>query len=262
MMKYLTDYLTSKPFIVSVAIVVLLAVMLRIVRRIYRKGSEIERASKGEMPMMMTYTYDIARTIILTIGILSILQVHGVNVTSLIAGLGIFSAVAGLAMQDFFKDLIMGLHIISDKFFKVGDVVQYAGEEGEVIEFNIRTTKIKSILDGDVMTISNRNISEIKVSSNMNSVDIPLPYEEDYRRIHEILEEVCREAKKEPGMEACVYLGTQEFADSAILYKIRYDCAPSDRYRLRRHILSTAQEILAREGISIPYNQLDVHMQS
>ena len=54
--------------------------------------------------------------------------------------------------------------------------------------------------------------------------------------------------------------GTNNFGESAVEYIIRVHCPP-DRFKpIRRKILGITQDVYAREGISIPYNQLDVHM--
>ena len=55
--------------------------------------------------------------------VLLLLQVNGVDLTSLFAGLGIVSVIVGLALQDWLKDIIRGSSILSDGYFAVGDVV-------------------------------------------------------------------------------------------------------------------------------------------
>ena len=65
---------------------------------------------------------------------LLILAVWGINPSSLIAGLGIGSAVVALAAQDFVKNLISGFSILSDRPFLVGDWIQVGNNEGRVME--------------------------------------------------------------------------------------------------------------------------------
>ena len=75
---------------------------------------------------ILKYTFGIVVLILL-------LEVNGVNVSSLIASLGIVGIVVGLAVQDALKDLIAGKNIISDHFFETGDVIKYDGITGKVI---------------------------------------------------------------------------------------------------------------------------------
>ena len=94
------------------------------------------------------------------------MQINGINVTSLVAGLGILSAIVGLALQDVIKDIVTGLRIVSEHYFGVGDVIMYEDIEGEVIELSIRSTTIRNINNDEITTISNRLFSKATTSIN------------------------------------------------------------------------------------------------
>ena len=79
------------------------------------------------------------------------------------------------------------------------------------------------------------------------------------KRIYAVLENICREIEGIEGIEGCEYKGTQEFADSAVIYKIRLYCPPEQRPELRRKALHIIQEGLEKEHIHIPYRQVDIH---
>ena len=66
----------------------------------------------------LTVSYDVLKVLVILCVVLTILQINGVNVTSMIAGLGIASAIIGLAFQDLLKDVITGVHIVTDNFFQ------------------------------------------------------------------------------------------------------------------------------------------------
>ena len=89
-----------------------------------------------------------------------VLFLFGVNIKSLVAGLGIVTTIIGLALQDTLKDIINGIHIITENYFIVGDIVKYNGFTGTVIEFGLKSTKIKNHA-GETMMVNNRNIYEI-----------------------------------------------------------------------------------------------------
>ena len=92
--------------------------------------------------------------------ILAILPVYGVDITTLLAGLGIIGVVVGLAFQDIAKDLLSGLTIVFENQFAVGDIVEIGNFKGTVIFLGLKTTKIKS-LDGKIKVLANRNITEV-----------------------------------------------------------------------------------------------------
>ena len=103
---------------------------------------------------------NVFKYLILIFVVLGILKLYGVDTTSIIASIGVFAAVIGLAFQDILKDVLAGASIIFDNKYAVGDVVQINGFTGTVIEFGLRTTKIKSF-SGEVKSIGNSSFNEV-----------------------------------------------------------------------------------------------------
>ena len=83
-----------------------------------------------------------------------------------------------MAMQDVFKDVLMGMHIINDKAFKVGDVIKIDDDEGIVTLFTLQTTQYTSLNTGDNVTICNRNITKVGITNGVYDIDIGLRYDE------------------------------------------------------------------------------------
>ncbi len=78
------------------------------------------------------------------VGVVSVLELWGVDAASIIAGLGLFSVALALGAQNFFKNLIGGLLIIGEKRFKQGDWINIEGvAEGEVEKIDFRSTLIR-----------------------------------------------------------------------------------------------------------------------
>ena len=197
--------------------------------------------------------------ILCVITIAFVLEVNGIHISTFFAGLGILSAIVGLALQDFLKDVIMGFHILAGKFFEMGEVVEYGDFQGEVIKFSLITTKLRNIYDQSEMTICNRNISEIVMLSTQVDLDLPLSYEENVGEVHRLLQEACRKIAEVDGIESAVYLGTNSFEESAVIYKLRFFCDPKDKPQKYRDALAVVQNDLNAAGMHVPYNQLDVH---
>ena len=259
------NYFTSAQFIVSVIIllaVLLILIILKRTFRIIKKKTREANKDKGILPGNKTLPglfENIISSVVLLIAVLAILQVNGINVSSLMASLGIASVIVGLALQDILKDLIMGFHILSDRFFDVGDVVRYHGIEGIVISFNTKTTKIQSIDDFSVTSISNRNIDEITKVGDFAKINIPLAYDEDTKKVHRVLGEITERIKEIEEIKTAVYKGAMEFQDSAIIYRINYFIEPKDKWTVWYKVMKLVQDGLEAEDIHIPFNQLDVH---
>ena len=257
-MNKLVQYITSPQAFISVLIllgaIALWALLKRALRLLATRGDG-ESAKKEHLARSVSTG---VKYILAFLTVLTVLQINGINVGSLVAGLGLASAVVGLALQDILKDAIMGMHIVTDRFYSVGAVVSYNGVEGVVVDFTAKTTKLRCLDDNSTLSICNRNISEIRKLSNFSSIDVPLSYEEDVHRIHQVLEDLCSRIRQVEGVEDCVYKGTGSFGDSAVIYKIFLYCPPEVKYAMRRAAMKILQEGLLEAGLSIPYNRLDV----
>ena len=78
------------------------------------------------------------------ITLLVILEANGIDTKSLLASFGVAGLVAGLALQDLLKDFIVGMSLIFEGEFAIGDWVSINGFKGEVLPSNLRITKLRS----------------------------------------------------------------------------------------------------------------------
>ena len=205
---------------------------------------------------------NIFKYIIVILAFLSILEVYGVDTKSLIAGIGVAGVVLGLALQDFLKDLISGLSIMLDNYFVIGDIVEYDNFTGEIIEFGLKSTKIQSF-SGEVYSISNRNIDKIinisQKSSNLY-IKVPTAYEEKEEKVRKVLIKAIEEIiKNTDADDKSEYLGIDELGESSISYIIKVHCPNDKRITVKRKSLAIIKEFYDKNGIKIPYNQIEVH---
>ena len=96
------------------------------------------------------------------IAIIVILDNLGVNVTGLVAGLGIGGIAIGLAAQGIFSDLFAALSILFDKPFKKGDTIRYDNSTGTVERIGLKTTRIRS-LSGEQLVMANTKLLEREI---------------------------------------------------------------------------------------------------
>jgi small-conductance mechanosensitive channel len=91
-----------------------------------------------------------------------ILDNLGVNVTALVAGLGIGGIAIGLAAQGIFSDLFAALAILFDKPFKRGDTIRYDSSTGTVERIGLKTTRLRSIT-GEQLIMANTKLLEREI---------------------------------------------------------------------------------------------------
>ncbi|MBQ9011565.1 MAG: mechanosensitive ion channel family protein [Bacilli bacterium] len=202
---------------------------------------------------------NIGKYILIIIAVLTILHIFGIDVSSMIAGVGIISIIIGFAVQDALKDIIKGFDIISDNFYNVGDVIKYEGITGKVLNIGLKTTKVMDILSLNIVSISNRNIEKVEIVSNLINIDVPLPYEIEISKAETVLEEIVTKIKQQKEVENCEYRGVSDLDESAIKYQIKVYCSPVQKPQIKRDALRTVLLVLSEHKISVPYNQLDIH---
>lgn len=102
--------------------------------------------------------------IVWIIATILILDNLGVNVTALIAGLGVGGIAIGLAAQGIFGDLFAALAILFDRPFKVGDTISYGGATGTVEAIGLKTTRVRAV-SGEQLIISNAKLLDQQISN-------------------------------------------------------------------------------------------------
>lgn len=249
--------------IVSSIIVILVGIIIyRIIVKFLaisenKSKSKLFTSNKGKT--YINLIKNIIRYIFIIITLLVLLQINGVNVSSVLAGVGVLGVVFGLAIQDWLKDIIRGSSILSDDYFNVGDVVKYKDIEGKVLVIGLKTTKIQDLATSNIISIANRNIEEIEVVSNYIYVRVPMPYEIDIEKAEKAVEDIIEIAEKYETIEKGRYLGVTEFKDSSTEYLLEMTCDPVRKLQAKRDTLRAIKVGLAENQIEIPYTQIDIH---
>lgn len=183
----------------------------------------------------------------------------GVNVTGLVAGLGIGGIAIGLAAQGIFGDLIAALSIIFDRPFRVGQNIKYDTTSGTIEQIGLKSTRIRSF-DGELRIISNRQLldKEIQNLSDRNHIRfgwmLGVAYEtppETLDRIPAILKEIV-EAEGATAPRA----GFANFSASTLDYELIVQVPSSDwsiAHPTRDRIATSILRRFAAEKINLPY---------
>lgn len=223
------------------------------------KNKTLSKRLNNKSKTYLRLINNILRYIFIILTILILLQTNGIDVSSMLAGVGIVSVIVGLAIQDALKDIIRGFSILSEEYFSVGDIVTYGNITGKVLVLGLKTTKIRDIATENVISIANRNIEQIQIVSNSLFVDFPMPYEVSVEKAESVIEEIINHIEKIEDVESVKYLGVSKLADSSINYLIKIICPPERKLQIKRDSLSYILKTLAKHRIDVPYNQLDIH---
>ena len=205
---------------------------------------------------------NVVKYFIAIIALLMILDVYGIDTKSLIASLGVISLVAGLALQDFLKDIIAGITIIFEDQYAVGDVVTIGDFKGTVTYLGIKSTRLKSFT-GETLIISNRNIDKVvnhSLEQSTSFLDMPIAYDTDIDKAKEVLKNVCDELSKELKLSTpATVCGVQDLGDSSIGIRISFSCSFSNKVSYERIFREKVKKAFDENKIEIPFQQVVIH---
>ena len=192
--------------------------------------------------------------------IILILDNLGVNVTALVAGLGIGGIAIGLAAQGIFSDLFAALAILFDKPFKRGDTIQFDQTTGTVERIGLKTTRLRSVT-GEQVVMANTKLLEREIHnfnvgrSRRSSLPFGLVYQTPPDDLDKVmsLAKAAVESRNGCTFVRCSILG---FGPSSIDFELLYDSRSVDLNKVAADRTAVAIAVLrsfAEHGIEFAY---------
>ncbi|MEE8276039.1 MAG: mechanosensitive ion channel domain-containing protein [Alphaproteobacteria bacterium] len=191
---------------------------------------------------------------------LMVLDELGLNIAPLLAGAGVVGLAIGFGAQTLVKDVITGVFILMEDTIAVGDVARVAGHAGIVEALSIRTIRLRD-LGGTVHVIPFSEVASIENLTKDFSyavMEVGVAYREDTDEVVEVLKEVGAELQADPEvgpniLEPLEVLGVDEFADSAVVIKIRFKTLPIKQWATKRAFNRLMKKAFDARGIEIPF---------
>ena len=118
------------------------SIVSHLISRREKKNSRVFSNKKNRTYLKMLKSI-IRYTLIIT-SVLAIMRIFGIDISSMLAGVGIVGVVIGFAVQDALKDIIKGFDIISDNYYAVGDIIKFNGQTGKVLSVGLKPPKSKT----------------------------------------------------------------------------------------------------------------------
>ena len=230
-----------------------------------RAEQRVREARRQQLVTLIVAVRWLADVVLTGAAALMLLATFGVNITPLLASVGVAGLAVSLGAQTLIKDLIGGLLIILENQYAVGDRIEVDIASGEVERITLRTTQVRA-LNGDLYTVPN---GDVRVLANQTRdwsramVDLGVAYEEDLDRAQRVLEGSASAFSQDPAhaaylLEPPQVLGVVSLGDSAALVRVTVKTQPGEQWatarRLRQYLLAACE----REGISLPYPRQEV----
>ena len=236
--------------------------IIKWVVKLLRRSMERASAEQG----VVTFVSSVCKYALYFVLILVILSHFGVTASSVIAVLGSAGLTLGLALQGSLSNFVGGVLILLLKPFVVGDYIieNSDKQEGTVTEITIFYTKLLTMDNKAIMipngTLSNSSIVNVTAMKNRRlDLRFGVAYDSDIAKVKKILEEIIKSDEavlQEEDMNVFV----SDLLDSSIDMGLRCWVKKEDYWTARWRIIENVKLAFDKEGISIPFPQMDVNL--
>ena len=237
--------------------VVVLRGMMRIARR---TKSTIDDS-------LVSLFHSILRIALFVISLLYLLNLWGIEITPLLAGLGIAGLAVALALQPILSNVFSGAAIVLDKSVRVGDLIYLDSKtKGKIEKIGLRSTRILTF-DNELIIVPNNKLAD----SIIQNVALPEPksrtvipfgvaYGSDIAKVKKIVLKEIKQIKSVVN-EPKPIVRFREMADSSLNFKAYfYVDSFENRFAAIDEANTRIYNAFNKAGINIPFPQMDVHL--
>ena len=234
--------------------------LIKLITKLIKKGRFFNKLDKSVSGFLLSFI-KITLNIILIIIMAGII---GIPSTSIITLLGSAGLAIGLALQGGLSNIAGGLIILIFKPFKVGDFIDTHIDSGTVKTISIFYTTLITP-DNRKVSIPNGNLAN---SSSVNysgeserrlDINIDVSYDNSIDDVKKAINNILNKEKR-INKEKDIFVRLTDYKESSIQYTIRVWVKKEEYWDIRFDLLEAIKKEFDKENISIPYNQLDVHI--
>ena len=213
---------------------------------------------------LISFIESIVYIMLMIVVILAAINALGVQTTSFVAILGAAGLAVGLALQGTLGNVGSGVLLISFRPFKMGDFVTVGGETGTVAGISIFATTLHT-LDNKVVIVPNSAVSGGNITNfsdrETRRIDLKfgIGYGDDLKMAKTILEDIMK-ADTRILAEPAPFVGVSELGDSSVNFVFRPWVKSADYWDVYFDMHEKVKLTFDEKGISIPFPQMDVHL--
>ncbi len=230
-----------------------------------RAGKMVQSTTAEKLDVTLAVFFgNLVRYFILTVGILACLRVFGVETTSFAALIGAGGLAVGLALQGTLSNFSSGVMLVIFRLFEVGDVIQVDGVTGTVAAITLFNTEIDQF-DNKRVIVPNGNVFGNTIT-NINyhpvrrmEIAVGTSYGADIASAREVMTKAAagvEGALPDPAPQALL----TGLGGSSIDWEVRVWAKVGDFLVVKEKVTETVKNALDTAEISIPFPQLDVHL--
>ena len=213
---------------------------------------------------MLTFIVSILRILLIVLSVLIAAAVLELSTSGLLVSLGTVALAIGLALKDSFANLANGILIIVNKPFRRGDYVSINGVEGKVHNIKLLTVELITFANVKIVmpnsTVLNGNVTNYSaLAIRRVDMEFTVAYGSDMDKVEEVLRKIAQEHPLVlKSMKINIYMKSHD--NSAITYAVKVWANNGDYFSVTHSFPRLVYDAFKAEGITIPFNQLDVHL--
>ena len=204
-----------------------------------------------------------ARWGVILIAVSSCLGVFGVEATSFAAVIGAAGLAVGLAFQGTLSNFAAGVMILTFRPFNIGDYIKSGGEEGIVAEIGLFVTALdtldnqrvilpnSAVIGGNIVNVTHHDERRV-------DINVGVDYGADLKQVRDVLDKAA--ASVEGRIERGHQIFLASMGESSVDFQVRVWCRTDDYWDVWDRATQAVKEALDAANISIPFPQMDVHM--
>lgn len=256
LMAYLPKFLSA------LLLILLFWIIIRAVNKLVRKGLEKTQISDHAQRLLQRFV----KYVVVIIATLTVADQLGINIASLIAGVGIAGLALSFAAQDTIANFISGIAIIIDQPFKEGDWISIGDMHASVSEIRLRTT-VLTTFDNETAVVPNKSLAQERVINYTLTpkirvrVPVGIAYKEDMQKAREVMLSTLDGDKRVMANPAPSVLVTS-LGDSSVNLEMRFWTEDAvQKYPLSWEYTEKCKNALDAAGIEIPFPHMQVFVE-
>ncbi len=215
-------------------------------------------------PSLRSFLASFSNILLYFVLVITIASILGIPATSFITILASCGVAIGLALQGTLSNFAGGLMLLLFKPFKVGDYVEVAGESGTVAEISVVYTVLLTV-DNRRITIPNGSLTNSVIENysaeETRRVDLTFStaYDCDIEKTKQVITDVVK-AHSLVLSDPAPFVRLSAHGESALTYTVRAWCKTENYWDVNFDLTEQVKEAFDKNGIQIPYPQMDVHV--
>ena len=205
------------------------------------------------------FIVQVVRVVVISVGLIAVLQRLGVQTTSIIAVLGAASLAIGLAMQGTLSNVAAGVLLLVLRPYRVGDVVDIGGVAGVVQRLDLFTTQMTNANNVKIVVPNSQVLGDViqNISGQTTrriEINFTVSYSADLNEAREVIRSTAAGHGKVLG-DPPVWTGVTGLLDSAVQITLHAHVLSGDWWQTQADLFQMVKEALDEAGIEIPFPQ-------